>query len=626
MSSDASQQENLPGDRGEPVPPDASLPEQAPTQAATEEAPSADSTPRRRILIGSQRDPAAYRPKPKRDWVSRRDKRREREKQEPDKPSREREVRGSDLAGQTPQEPEQTPVAEPQVPANEPVAPAEPPVVLPVTPPTASSLAAPPAEAPIAPPVAPPTAAAGVEAPGAAAVDPEGRPERRRRGRGDRQQRKASLTEEVMKSLEEARGVRRLPRPSVRDRLSPELEEEFQQALADVPLDALMAEGESIGPQGPLEPESRHTARVVAVQRDDVFLDLGGKEQGTLPVSLLTEPPQVGAAMEVVVVRFNPEDGLYELTLPGMAFEVGDWSQVTEGMLVEARVTGHNAGGLECEVSRIRGFIPISQIALYRVENLEEFKDQKLTCLVTEANPARRNLVLSRRAVLEREREEARAALLESLVPGQIREGVVRKLMDFGAFVDLGGIEGLLHVSQMAWGRVGHPREVLQEGQTIRVRVDKVNAETGRISLGYREMLESPWTNADGKYLLNTVVRGRVVKIMDFGAFVELEPGVEGLVHISEVSYKRIGRVSDVVKEGEEVDVMVLSVDTEAQRISLSMKAALHPPEPESTPEAQAAAGPGQPPPPPKPKRQPQGPLQGGLGKSSRGQQFGLKW
>ena len=176
-----------------------------------------------------------------------------------------------------------------------------------------------------------------------------------------------------------------------------------------------------------------------------------------------------------------------------MASEVADWSQVAEGMLVEARVTGHNTGGLECEVNRIRGFIPISQIALYRVENLAEFVDQKFTCLVTEANPARQNLVLSRRAVLEREKEEARKALFESLAPGQIHEGVVRKFLDFGAFVDLGGVDGLLHVSQMGWGRIEHPRDVLQEGQTIRVRIEKVDQTTGKISLGYRDMLESPW-------------------------------------------------------------------------------------------------------------------------------------
>ena len=429
----------------------------------------------------------------------------------------------------------------------------------------------------------------------------------------------------MLKSLQETAGIRKLPRPSVRDRLSPELEEEFLEAVGDLPLDSLMVEGQPGAAQGPLEPESRHMARVVAVQRDDVFVELGGKDQGTLPVAQFEEPPVPGASFEVVVARFNPEDGLYELTLPGKAAEIADWSHVSEGMLVDARVTGHNTGGLECEVNHIRGFIPVSQIAMYRVENLAEFVDQKLTCLVTEANPMRRNLVLSRRAVLEREREEARKALLASLAPGQIREGVVRKLLDFGAFVDLGGVDGLLHVSQMAWGRIQHPRDVLQEGQTIRVRIERVDETTGKISLGYREMLESPWTNADGKYLVNTVVRGRVVKIMDFGAFVELEPGVEGLVHISELSFKRVARTADVVQEGQEVDVMVLSVDTNAQRISLSIKAALRPPEPETPPEGESAQQ-GQPAPAPKPKKQPTQPLQGGLGRSTQGKSFGLKW
>jgi small subunit ribosomal protein S1 len=469
-----------------------------------------------------------------------------------------------------------------------------------------------------------PAAPVGVEVSGESPTEPPRREDRRRRGRPDQQRRKASLTEEVLKSLEETMGARKFPRPSVRDRFSPELEEEFQQAVADAPMESLM-EGESgISPE-PLEPESRHVARVVAVQRDDVFVELGGKDQGTLPLAQFTEPPQVGATFEAVVSRFNPEDGLYELRLPGMAAEVVDWSQVAEGMLVEARITGHNTGGLECEVNHIRGFIPISQVSLYRVEDLTEFVDQKLACLVTEANPLRRNLVLSRRAVLEREKEEARTALFESLAVGQIHEGVVRKILDFGAFVDLGGVDGLLHVSQMGWGRIQHPRDVMQEGQTIRVRIDKLDQTTGKISLGYRDMLESPWTNADGKYLTNTVVRGRVVKIMDFGAFVELEPGVEGLVHISELSFKRVGRVTDVVQEGQEVEVMVLSVDTEAQRISLSIKEALRPTEPETPPEGAAAGGTAAPAP-PKPKKQPEGPLQGGLGRSPGAKKFGLKW
>ncbi len=313
---------------------------------------------------------------------------------------------------------------------------------------------------------------------------------------------------------------------------------------------------------------------MIAVRRDDVFVELGRREQGILPLRLFSEPPEVGAAVDAIVVRFNRDDGLYELNLPGAATSIGDWSQIAEGMLVDVRVTGHNSGGLECEVSRLRGFIPISQIALYRVENLEEFVEQKFLCLVTEADPERRNLVLSRRAVLEREKEEAERTLLATLAPGQIYEGVVRKLMDFGAFVELGsGVDGLIHVSQLGWGRVRHPREVLEEGQRVKVRIDRFDPETGKISLGYRELVEeNPWARAEGSYLPNSAYRGRVVKIMDFGAFVELEPGIEGLVHISELAHRRVARVSEVVKEGDEVDVMVLSVDPAARRISLSMK------------------------------------------------------
>jgi small subunit ribosomal protein S1 len=251
---------------------------------------------------------------------------------------------------------------------------------------------------------------------------------------------------------------------------------------------------------------------------------------------------------------------------------------------------------------------------------LEEFVGQSFPCLVVEANPDRQNLVLSHRAVLEREKEEARKLFWESLEVGQVREGLVRKLMDFGAFIDLGGADGLLHISQLAWGRVQHPSEVLQEGQTIRVRVDKIDPESRRIGLSYRDLMQSPWTNAEHKYPPQSTVHGKVTKLMDFGAFVELEPGVEGLVHISELAHKRVWRVSEIVKEGDEVDAVVLSIDTDAKRISLSMKNALPPEEPAvAEPDKDAAE------PPPPPKKKPSAPLRGGLGRST-GDQFGLKW
>jgi small subunit ribosomal protein S1 len=385
-----------------------------------------------------------------------------------------------------------------------------------------------------------------------------------------------------------------------------------------------MSGGDALTRQAVLEPESQHTGRVVAVRRGDVFVELGSREQGIVPIEKFDQPPQPGATLEVVVQRFNAEDGLYELTLPNSAIEIDDWADLHEGMLVEARITGRNTGGLECEVNRLRGFIPISQVSLYRVDDLAQFVDQKFTCLVTQADPERRNLVLSRRAVLEREQEEARRNLLGSLQPGQVHEGVVRKLVDFGAFVELGnGVDGLLHVSQLAWGRVEHPREVLAEGQKIQVKIEKVNPATGKISLAYRDLLQNPWTDAATKYPVNSVVRGKVTNLMEFGAFVELEPGVEGLVHISELSHKRVWRTSDVVSKGQEVEVLVLSVDAEAQRISLSIRALAPEPEPAKKEEEPADAPPSKK---PAKHRKPDQPLQGGLGRSAAGKKLGLRW
>ena len=394
-----------------------------------------------------------------------------------------------------------------------------------------------------------------------------------------------------------------------------DMDAELDMALGDSSFDAWMRTGDVFGGEEAFEPESRHTGRVVAVRRDEVFIELGGREQGCLPLHQFAAPPKAGDAVEVVVQRLNADDGLYDLRLPEAAADIGDWGDLNEGMMVDAQVTGHNTGGLECEVNHIRGFIPVSQISLYRVEDLAQFVGQRMTCLITEANPLRKNLVLSRRAVLEREKEEARQKMLESLEPGQVHEGLVRKLMDFGAFVEIGGVDGLVHVSQLAWNRVNHPREVLSEGQKIQVKIEKIDRATGKIGLSYRELLENPWTAAAAKYPPNGVVHGKVTKLMEFGAFVELEPGVEGLVHICELSHKRVWRASDVVHEGDEVEVLVLSVNPEAQRISLSMKA-LSKPEPTKKEKEEAEARSPPCPPASKRKRPSDQSLQGGLGKA----------
>jgi len=591
---------------GEQSPAEPAEPGESAPESADSEGSEGGSQPprRRRILIGSQRDAAAYRPRPS--WDSVRIvgmKPRKSEKAVSDKP----EAKPTAPTQEKPEAPPKQPTAAETAPADEVRAEDQAPATAQMTP-----QERPKDQAPSAPSAVPPSGPEEIAAPVQTTALTEELPDQ-----------DPAAMEAIAEPPQGPVGGKRFPPPNIRDRLSADLEAEFQQALADQPLDDLMTAGEEITKQPMLESDSRHTVRVVMIRREDVFVELGGREQGILPLKQFDEPPEVGAEVQVRVVRYHREDGIYELARAGVAASVADWADLEEGMLVEARVTGHNTGGLECDVNHLRGFIPASQIALYHVDDLSEFVDQKLTCLVTEANPRRRNLVLSRRAVLEREREEARRTLLESLEPGQVREGVVRKLMDFGAFVDLGGVDGLLHISQLAWGRVKHPSEVVHAGQQIRVKIESVDRETGKISLAYRDLLESPWSNIEMKYPVTSTVHGRVTKLMEYGAFVELEPGVEGLVHVSQLSHKRVWRVSDVVKEGEEVDAVVLSVDEEAQRISLSMKDLIEEPKPvdkDKSPEAQEPA------PSPKRRQQPTKPLRGGLGRSPGGQEFGLKW
>ena len=396
---------------------------------------------------------------------------------------------------------------------------------------------------------------------------------------------------------------------------SPELDREVEATLSGVPIDELIDSSTAqVGEMLPLE--SNHKGRVVSIAGENVFLDMGVRQQGILPLRQFAEPPKVGDQIDVSVVRFDTEDGLYQLTLPGAVADVADWSHVAEGMVVEARITGTNKGGLECQVRNLRGFIPASQASLYRVENLEQLVGEQFPCVVVEVNPRRRKLVLSRRAFLEREQEAVREKLFAELAVGQVRDGVVRNLRDFGAFIDLGGVDGLLHVSQMSWSRVKHPKDVLEVGQTIQVKVLKINSETKRISLGLKDLIANPWSDAEAKYAPRSSVDGKVTKITDFGAFIELEPGVEGMVHISELAHRHVAKVREVLAEGQDVKAEVLSVDPGKRRIALSIKAL----EPKSEPTAAATSKPTS------KKRKHDPSLKGGLGGPAGGQQFGLKW
>ncbi len=416
------------------------------------------------------------------------------------------------------------------------------------------------------------------------------------------------------------------PPPNIREKLSPELEAELEAALGDASLDDLIGDtkGGSTSEAGQLAAESQVSGKVISVHRDDVFVDLGGRDQGIVPLKQFDEPPEVGSELDLIVSRFNADDGLYECGRPGKAVSVGNWEDVEEGAVVEVDVTGSNKGGLECEVASIRGFIPMGQISTFRVENPEEYVGQRLACVVTEANRDRRNLVLSHRAVMERERAIAREKLLTELAVGQVRDGIVKTIKDFGAFVDLGGVDGLIHISQLSWDRVAHPSEILSEGQAVKVKIEKIDSATGKIGLAYRDLAANPWDNAKSKYVEGARVTGTVSKVMDFGAFVRLEAGVEGLIHISELSHARVWRTSDAVSEGQEVEVKIVSVDTEKQRIGLSLKALQAAPKKVTTKEGEAEFETPKDVPKPPPKQH--GQLKGGVGRPTGGDKFGLKW
>ncbi|MEX0866447.1 MAG: S1 RNA-binding domain-containing protein, partial [Pirellulales bacterium] len=409
--------------------------------------------------------------------------------------------------------------------------------------------------------------------------------------------------------------------PNLRSQLSDEMQREYEAALGGGELDSLLTRG-AADVVKQLEEGSEQTGTIVSMREESVFVDLGGRDQGVLSSKQFPEAPQIGQQVTIRINSFNAADGLYEVSLPGAAMDVADWSDLSEGAVLDVIVTGHNKGGLDAEVNRIRGFIPISQIDVFRVDDLEQFVGQKFTCVATEVNPEKRNLVLSRRAIIEREREQQREKLLEALEVGQTREGVVRKLEKFGAFVDIGGLDGLIHISKLSWDHVRHPSDVLEVGQTIKVRIEKIDAASGKIGLGYRDLFESPWVKAAENYAPGAIVKGVVSKVADFGAFVKLEPGVEGLVHISEIAHHRVNRAADYLKEGEEVETKVLTVDPDKQRIGLSIKALTDRPESAKTskqddyPEVES----------PKIKNKHSGELKGGTNSGAGGDQFGLKW
>jgi ribosomal protein S1 len=307
---------------------------------------------------------------------------------------------------------------------------------------------------------------------------------------------------------------------------------------------------------------------VVGVTGPDVFVELGPREQGVISVSEFETTPEVGQTFEFTVGRV--EDGLVTLSRRE-AKELAAWNDLEIGSLVKARVTGVNTGGLELKIGPLAAFMPASHVSLTRVDDLSTLLNESMLCQVIEVAAERKRVVISRRAVLEGERDQARASAADSLTVGSVMRGKVTRIEKFGAFVQIApGLEGLLHVSQISRKRVDNVEDVLKAGQDVEALVLEIKEGGKRISLSMKALEPNPWDEAGERYREGTVVEGKVVRVADFGVFVELEDGIDGLVHISQLSRDRVNRVQEVVKEGESFPVRVISVDSMGQRISLS--------------------------------------------------------
>jgi small subunit ribosomal protein S1 len=321
---------------------------------------------------------------------------------------------------------------------------------------------------------------------------------------------------------------------------------------------------------------------VVRVDKDEVLVDIGYKSEGVIPVAELSirrsvnpaDEVQLGDEIDALVMTKEDAEGRLILSKKRARFEMA-WKRIEgaaeSGDPVEGTVIEVVKGGLILDLG-VRGFLPASLVDIRRVQNLDEFLGKTLRCKVIELNRSRNNVVLSRRAVLEDERKEMRQAILDRLSPGDVVEGTISNIVDFGAFVDLEGIDGLIHISELSWSHVNHPSEVLEIGQSVKVKVLDIDRDRQRISLGLKQTQSDPWQQVIEAYREEDVVEGRVTKVVTFGAFVEILPGVEGLVHISELAQHHVENPREIVSQGDVVRVKIIEMDADRRRLSLSLK------------------------------------------------------
>ncbi len=327
----------------------------------------------------------------------------------------------------------------------------------------------------------------------------------------------------------------------------------------------------SASPDEPANNRDRR-GRVIAIRDRSIFVDLGGKSQGVVPMEQFTEhdeEPVIGQDYDFTFTGYDNREGLVMLSRRG-AVNHGSWDELHEGDVVEGMVSGSNKGGLEVTINNIRAFMPAGQVDIRFNSDLNALVGQKIKCQVIELNRADRKLVVSRREILEQQSAVEREKTWRELATGQIREGVVSSVQAYGAFVDIGGVDGLLHVSAMSHTRVADPSKIVKPGDRVQVMVLAVDHEKQRVSLGLKQLQKDPWAGAVEEFPVGMLLEATITRLMDFGAFAELAPGVEGLIHISELATHRVSHTGQVVKPGDKIQVKVMAVDLEKKRISLS--------------------------------------------------------
>lgn len=330
-------------------------------------------------------------------------------------------------------------------------------------------------------------------------------------------------------------------------------------------------------------PGSILKGRIVEVTKDHVVIDVGLKSEGLVPIAEFSDPADIVLDGEVEVLLDQPEDDHGQIVLSREKAErMRQWEHIIEhceeGSIVKGRVLRKVKGGLMVDIG-MEAFLPGSQIDNKRIKNLDEYIDKTYEFKILKINADRKNVVVSRRELLEAERISKKAELLEAITIGDVREGIVKNITDFGVFLDLDGIDGLLHITDMTWKRIKHPSEMVQLGQKLEVAILSVDKEKGRVALGLKQKESNPWDQIEMKYPPGTRVKGKIVNLLPYGAFIELEPGIEGLIHVSEMSWiKNVTDPSEVVKKGDEVSAIVLSIQKEEGKISLGLKQAEHNP------------------------------------------------